>query len=164
MQGIQLKIALSCRLDITKAPLLLGQLLGNAISQKSFGSEALQEVSEPIEDPEARRELLVHVLKTVQVRSHGPHPFTHNAATCHVVVSCVCCQCFCLHFSCNQCTEACSMLKCLLDTADCNHKLCLSQTSTVATAVVILLCYELQTDAAFAVIILKFFLSTLHSI
>ena len=71
-------VVLLCRLDIPKAPLLLGQLLGNAISQRSFGSEALQEVCEPIEDSEARRELLVHVLKTVQVRSHGPHPIYHN--------------------------------------------------------------------------------------
>ena len=75
-----------CRLDIPKAPLLLGQLLGSAISQKSFGSQALQEVCEPIEDSEARRELLVHVLKTVQVRSHGPLSVNHTATICHVVV------------------------------------------------------------------------------
>lgn len=55
-----------CRLDIPKAPLLLGQLLGSAIDEGSLKGASLQEVCEPIEDTEARRELLAHVLKTVQ--------------------------------------------------------------------------------------------------
>lgn len=54
------------RLDIPKAPLLLGQLLGKAVGEGAFGGEALQEICEPIEDTEARRELIAHVLKTVQ--------------------------------------------------------------------------------------------------
>ena len=56
----------TCRLDIPKAPLLLGQLLASAIVEKSLQGLSLQEVCEPIEDTEARRELLAHVLKTVQ--------------------------------------------------------------------------------------------------
>jgi len=59
------------RLDIPKAPLLLGQLLGKAITEGAFGHDALQEVCQPIEDTEARRELLAHVLKTVQVCCAG---------------------------------------------------------------------------------------------
>lgn len=58
---------MTCRLDIPKAPLLLGQLLGSAIDEGSLQGASLQEVCEPIEDTEARRELLAHVLKTVQV-------------------------------------------------------------------------------------------------
>lgn len=57
------------RLDIPKAPLLLGQLLGGAAAQGAIHGEALQEVCEPIEDTEARRELLVHILKAVQKQS-----------------------------------------------------------------------------------------------
>ena len=70
----------TCRLDVPKAPLLLGQLLGSAISQKSFDSEALEEVCEAIEDPEARRELFVHVLQAVQVLL-GPSPCMHFIAS-----------------------------------------------------------------------------------
>lgn len=55
-----------CRLDIPKAPLLLGQLLGSAIEEGVLKGAVLQEVCEPIEDTEARRELLAHVLKTIQ--------------------------------------------------------------------------------------------------
>lgn len=61
-----------CRLDIPKAPLLLGQLLGGAAAQGAIHGEALQEVCEPIEDTEARRELLVHILKAVQVCVAAP--------------------------------------------------------------------------------------------
>ena len=60
-----------CRLDIPKAPLLLGQLLGKAITQGTFGDDALQEVCQSIEDTEARRELLAHVFQTVQVCCAG---------------------------------------------------------------------------------------------
>lgn len=56
----------NCRLDIPKAPLLLGQLLGSTIEEGGLKGATLQEVCEPIEDTEARRELLAHVLKTVQ--------------------------------------------------------------------------------------------------
>lgn len=61
----------TCRLDIPKAPLLLGQLLGSAIVENSLPGSSLQQVCEPIEDTEARRELLAHVLKTVQARRSG---------------------------------------------------------------------------------------------
>ncbi|DBA68932.1 hypothetical protein WJX79_006578 [Trebouxia sp. C0005] len=57
------------RLDIPKAPLLLGQLLAKAVTEGAFGDDALQEVCQPIEDTEARRELLAHILKTVQKQS-----------------------------------------------------------------------------------------------
>ena len=57
----------NCRLDIPKAPLLLGQLLGNATVEASFKGAELHQVCHPVEDTEARRELLLHVLKTVQV-------------------------------------------------------------------------------------------------
>ena len=55
------------RLDIPKAPLLLGNLLGQAVSDQVADGEALQKLCEPIEDTEARRELISHVLKFVQV-------------------------------------------------------------------------------------------------
>lgn len=57
-----------CRLDIPKAPLLLGQLLGTAIDEGSLNAASLQEVCKPIEDTEARRELIAFVFKTIQVR------------------------------------------------------------------------------------------------
>ncbi|DBA68909.1 TPA: Eukaryotic translation initiation factor 4 gamma 1 [Trebouxia sp. C0005] len=57
------------QLDIPKAPLLLGQLLAKAVTEGAFGDDALQEVCQPIEDTEARRELLAHILKTVQKQS-----------------------------------------------------------------------------------------------
>ena len=56
-----------CRLDIPKAPLLLGNLLGQAVSEKMADSAALQKLCEPIEDTEARRELLSSTLKYIQV-------------------------------------------------------------------------------------------------
>ena len=58
---------LGCRLDIPKAPLLLGNLLGQAVSEKMADGAALQKLCEPIEDTEARRELLSSVLKYIQV-------------------------------------------------------------------------------------------------
>ena len=51
---------------------MLGQLLGGAAAQGAIHGEALQEVCEPIEDTEARRELLVHILKAVQVCVAAP--------------------------------------------------------------------------------------------
>lgn len=76
-----------CRLDIPKAPLLLGQLLGSAIDEGSFKGASLQEVCEPIEDTEARRELLAHVLKTVQAS-----PINEARKLC-----CICTIGFCKH-------------------------------------------------------------------
>ena len=72
-----------CRLDIPKAPLLLGQLLGSAIDEGSLKGASLQEVCEPIEDTEARRELLAHVLKTVQAscKSMKQEGYTASAQT-----------------------------------------------------------------------------------
>lgn len=59
--------AICCRLDIPKAPLLLGNLLGQAASEQAADGAALQKLCEPIEDTEARRELISCILKFVQV-------------------------------------------------------------------------------------------------
>lgn len=55
------------RLDIPKAPLLLGNLLGQAVSEKAADGAALQKLCKPIEDTEARRELISSILKFVEV-------------------------------------------------------------------------------------------------
>lgn len=64
--GVQIQVV-CCRLDIPKAPLLLGNLLGQAVSEKLADGAALQQLCEPIEDTEARRELLSSTLKFIQV-------------------------------------------------------------------------------------------------
>ena len=55
------------RLDIPKAPLLLGQLVGSAIDKGSLQGADLHDVCKCIEDTEARRELLAYIFKTLQV-------------------------------------------------------------------------------------------------
>ena len=92
-----------CRLDIPKAPLLLGNLLGQAVSEQVADGGALQKLCEPVEDTEARRELISNVLKFVQV-SHAYSLMTiHARSVMHACTasSCMadCENCVALTFS-----------------------------------------------------------------
>ena len=77
-----------CRLDIPKAPLLLGQLVGNAIDEGSLRAADLYEVCKCIEDTEARREILAYVLKTIQVCLLTMHHSIHGSMLLQLLTVC----------------------------------------------------------------------------
>lgn len=84
------------RLDVPKAPELLGRLLGHCFLEGALSMSVLPELCEPIEGAEPRRALVAAALKYVKVH-YPPLPFRFPVlpgSVCspvsHIVSMCVC--------------------------------------------------------------------------